>query len=51
MKLNDEKTEIILYNPEHYDIDCNELIIRNEKKYFSNSAKHLGVHIDKDMCQ
>ena len=49
LKLNDEKTEIILCNPKHYDIDCNELIIGNEKISFSNSAKNLGVYLDNDL--
>ena len=49
LKLNDEKTEVILINPKHYEIPFDHLTIGTENIDFADSAKNLGVYIDKDL--
>ena len=49
LKLNDDKTEVILINPKKYEIQFDHLDIGNESINFAESAKNLGVFIDKDL--
>ena len=49
LKLNDEKTEVILCNPKKYNIDVNQLHIGNDTIEFSHSARNLGVCFDEDL--
>ena len=49
LKLNDEKTEVILINPKHYEIPFDHLTIGTENIDFADSAKNWGVYIDKDL--
>ena len=49
LKLNDEKTEIILINPKKYDIPFDHLNVGTESIDFAESAKNLGVYIDQDL--
>ena len=54
LKLNDDKTEIILINPKKYEINFSNLVVGDGDVQFSDSAKNLGVFIDKDLtmnCQ
>ncbi len=49
LKLNDEKTEILLCNPKKYDVDVNSLNIGCDSIQFSSSVKNLGVYFDSDL--
>ena len=49
LKLNDDKTEVILINPKKYDIPFDHLTVGSEVIDFAESAKNLGVHIDEDL--
>ena len=49
LKLNDDKTEVLLINPKKYDIPYDNLTIGNDNIDFAESAKNLGVYIDKDL--
>ena len=49
LKLNDEKTEVILCNPKKYNVDVNELHVGNDTIQFSHSARNLGVCFDEDL--
>ena len=54
LKLNDDKTEVILINPKKYDIPHDSMVIGNDNIDFADSAKNLGVYIDSDLsmnCQ
>ena len=54
LKLNDDKTEIILINPKKYEVNFSNLVVGDGDVQFSDSAKNLGVFIDKDLtmnCQ
>ena len=54
LKLNDDKTEVILINPKKYEVDVSSLGVGDGVVHFSDSAKNLGVYIDKDLtmnCQ
>ena len=46
LKLNDEKTEVLLCNPKKYDVDVNSLNIGCDSIQFSSSVKNLGVYFD-----
>ena len=49
LKLNDEKTEVILCNPKKYDVDVSEIKVGNDIVKFTESAKNLGVYFDEDL--
>ena len=49
LKLNDEKTEVVLINPKNYDVNISSLKIGDEDIVFSDKAKNLGVYLDKDL--
>ena len=49
LKLNDEKTEVLLCNPKKYDIDVDHLNIGCDSVKFSDSVKNLGVHFYNDL--
>ena len=49
LKLNDEKTEVVLVNPKKYDVNISSLKIGDEDIIFSDKAKNLGVFLDKDL--
>ena len=49
LKLNDEKTEVILCNPKKYDVDVGEIKVGNDIVKFTQSAKNLGVYFDEDL--
>ena len=49
LKLNDEKTEVILVNPKNYDVNISSLKIGDEDVIFNEKAKNLGVYLDKDL--
>ena len=49
LKLNDEKTEVILINPKKYEIPFDNLTIGNDQIKFAESAKNLGVFLDSDL--
>ena len=49
LKLNDDKTEVVLINPKKYAIENDHLFIGEEKVEFANSAKNLGVIIDENL--
>ena len=54
LKLNEDKTEVILINPKNYDVNVSNLLVGDEDVHFSDYAKNLGVFIDKDLtmdCQ
>ena len=49
LKLNDEKTEVVLINPKNYDVNISSLKIGDEDIIFNEKAKNLGVYLDKDL--
>ena len=49
LKLNDEKTEVILCNPKKYKLNVSEIKVGNDVVKFTDSAKNLGVFFDKDL--
>ena len=49
LKLNDEKTEIMLLNPKKYQIHINSLSIGEETITFSKFAKNLGVYFNDNL--
>ena len=49
LKLNDEKTEVVLINPKKYDINISSIKIGDEDIIFNDKAKNLGVFLDKDL--
>ena len=49
LKLNDEKTEIILCNPKKYNVNVSEIKVGNDVVEFTDSARNLGVYFDKDL--
>ena len=49
LKLNDEKTEVILCNPKKYKLDVSEIKVGNDAVKFTDSAKNLGVFFDHDL--
>ena len=49
LKLNEEKTEIILCNPKKFDIHISSLKFGDEVVNFSNSGKNLGVVFDEKL--
>ena len=49
LKCNNDNTEAILINPKNFNIDVSCLNIGSESVTFSDSAKNLGVYIDKDL--
>ena len=49
LKLNDDKTEVVLINPKKYDINVSGLKIGDEDILFNERAKNLGVFLDKDL--
>ena len=49
LKLNDDKTEVILLNPKKYQIDVSHVSIGIENVDFTHSAKNLGFYIDEDL--
>ena len=49
LKLNEEKTEIILCNPKKFDIHISSLKFGDEVVNFSNSGKNLGVIFDEKL--
>ena len=49
LKLNDDKTEIMLCNPKKYNIDVKQISIGNETISFSKSAKNLGIYLSDDL--
>ena len=46
LKLNQDKTEIIICNPKKFDISINNIQCGDESICFSNSGKNLGVILD-----
>ena len=54
LKLNDEKTETILINPQKYPLCNKNLTIGDENIVFNNAAKNLGIFFDEELsmhCQ
>ena len=49
LKLNDEKTEIIVCNPKKFPVLIDEITVGQDKVKFSKSAKNLGVIFDDDL--
>ena len=49
LKLNEEKTEVVLINPKNYDVNISSLKIGDEDIIFNEKAKNLGVYLDKDL--
>ena len=49
LKLNDEKTEIILINPKKYDVNVSSLKIGDEDIVFNDKAKNLGIFLDNEL--
>ena len=49
LKINDDKTEVILINPKKYNIQYDHLKIGAENIFFSESAKNLGVYLDQNL--
>ena len=49
LKLNEEKTEIILCNPKKFDIHISSLKFGDEVVNFSNAGKNLGVIFDEKL--
>ena len=49
LKLNEDKTEIILCNPKNYDVPISSLKFGNEIINFSKSGKNLGVIFDEKL--
>ena len=49
LKLNDDKTEVILLNPKKYKLDVSHISIGQEDVNFTNAAKNLGFYIDEDL--
>ena len=48
LKLNDDKTEVVLINPKKYDVNVSSLKIGDEDIIFNDKAKNLGGFLDKD---
>ncbi len=46
LELNQDKTEIIICNPNEIDISINNIQCGDESICFSNSGKNLGVILD-----
>ena len=49
LKLNDDKTEIILCNPKKYNVDVDHISIGDEVIEFSDNAKNLGVYLSNNL--
>ena len=49
LKLNEEKTEIILCNPKNFDIPISSLKFGDEIIHFSKTGKNLGVVFDEKL--
>ena len=51
LKLNEDKTEVLLCNPKHLEVVdyVNEINIGNEKVVFSKKVKNLGVYFDESL--
>ena len=49
LKLNEDKTEIILCNPKHFDVPFDSLYIGDEQVKFNKIGKNLGVMFDEDL--
>ena len=49
LKLNDDKTEVLLINPKSFPVDISCIRIGTEEINFNESAKNLGVIFDKDL--
>ena len=52
LKLNEDKTEVMLCNPKKIDIDpsIDSINIGNDKIMFSKKVKNLGVYFDSSLC-
>ena len=50
LKLNEDKTEIIVCNPRNFDFDLKDILIGEESINPSNYARNLGVIIDNKLC-
>ena len=52
LKLNEDKTEVMLCNPKKIDIDpsIDNIHIGNDKIVFSKKVKNLGVYFDSSLC-
>ena len=46
LKLNDDKTKFLIFNPRSFDIEMNSLIFGSETINSSPSAKYLGIYFD-----
>ena len=51
LKLNEDKTEVLLCNPKHLEVVdfVNEISIGNDKVVFSKKVKNLGVYFDESL--
>ena len=49
LKLNDDKTEIMLLNPKNYQINIDSLSVGDEIISFSKFAKNLGVYFNENL--
>ena len=49
LKLNDEKTEVLLCNPKKYNVDLDTIKIGNDTVELTDSVKNLGVYFDNDL--
>ena len=51
LKLNEDKTEVLLCNPKHLEIEdyVNEISICDDKVIFSKKVKNLGVYFDESL--
>ena len=49
LKLNEEKTEVVLINPEKYDVDVSSLKIGDEDIMLNDKAKNLDIFLDKNL--
>ena len=49
LKLNDEKTEVLLCNPKKYNVDLDTIKIGNDTVELTDSVRNLGVYFDNDL--
>ena len=50
LKLNDDKTELIVCNPRNFDFELGNIFIGDQSISPSSNAKNLGVVIDDKLC-
>ena len=49
LKINDDKTEFLIFNSRSFDIEMNSLIFGSETINSSPSAENIGIYFDEKL--